>query len=171
MNASPAWCNMRYLTIKRYSGSYTMSSKCESNWLLYLKRSDRPQMWQDVQSLRNFTKHCRNHNFGTAYHRWIPLFHLALGWKLRSPEIYMDALRHIVGSYDLTRHPDRFCAELSMDDSNFRVAAYKKREKLDAITTALGLVLNVWQLFWYPGPSLRAGSQDTFDTSSKDSTA
>lgn len=76
-----------------------------------------------------------------------PLFHLALRRKLRSPEIYMDALRHTVGSYNFTRHPDRFCAELSMDGSNFRVVVYKKREKLDAITTALGLVLNVWQLF------------------------
>ena len=49
----------------------------------------------------------------------------------------MDALRHIVGSYDLTRLPDRFCAQLSMDDSDFRVVVYEKREKLDAITTAL----------------------------------
>jgi len=66
-----------------------------------------------------------------------PLFRLALGRKLRSPEICMDALRHIVGSYGLTRLPDRFCAELSMDDSDFRVAVHEKREKLDAITIAL----------------------------------
>ena len=41
-----------------------------------------------------------------------PLFHLALGRKLRSTQIYMDALRHIVGSYYLTRLPDRFYASV-----------------------------------------------------------
>lgn len=58
------------------------------------------------------------------------LFCLALGRKFRSPEIYMDALRHIVSIYDLTGLLGRSCVELSMGDSDSRVIVYDKREKI-----------------------------------------